>query len=279
MRVMRDSLYVILVCMVAMMHAYQMIEEKPIVVVVTSYNNKDWYQLNLNSIFVQQYSNYRVIYIDDLSTDGTGKLVEDYIKERGQEDRVRLIHNTQRLLAGANHDYAIRSCKDDEIVIILNGDDWFAHDGVLYFINRIYADPNIWLTYGQYQVYPSGQLGHCCAMPEDIIKNNAFRTYISTPSHLRTFYAGLYKQIKIDDLLYEGEYLKMTEDLAMMYPMMEMARDGHFKFVPDILLTYNNANVLNDHKVSRQLQKDMDTFIRSKKPYDRVKKPFKSYSH
>jgi glycosyltransferase involved in cell wall biosynthesis len=40
------------------------------------------YKRNLDSILQQNYTNYKVYYIDDYSTDKTGEFVEKYIKER-----------------------------------------------------------------------------------------------------------------------------------------------------------------------------------------------------
>ena len=37
------------------------------------------YLRNLDSIFQQEYTNYHVVYVDDASTDGTGKYVEKYM--------------------------------------------------------------------------------------------------------------------------------------------------------------------------------------------------------
>src|SRR3990167_5715498 len=74
----------------------QPVAEKPFVIIVPSYNNSAWYRFNLDSIFIQQYDNYRVIYIDDCSTDKTGKLVEQYIKKQKNKD-IALIKNTQRI--------------------------------------------------------------------------------------------------------------------------------------------------------------------------------------
>jgi len=53
--------------------------EKPIVLIVASYNNTQWYKWNLDSIFNQKYKNYHVIYIDDCSKDDTYELVKNYI--------------------------------------------------------------------------------------------------------------------------------------------------------------------------------------------------------
>ena len=58
------------------------LKEHPLVVIIPSYNNAQWYKKNLDSVFNQRYSNYRIIYLDDASTDQTGYLVEKYIQEK-----------------------------------------------------------------------------------------------------------------------------------------------------------------------------------------------------
>ncbi|MCK5632133.1 glycosyltransferase, partial [bacterium] len=67
--------------------------EKPIVLVIASYNNANWYKKNIDTVVSQNYSNWRIVYVDDCSTDGTGNLVEQYIKELEIEDKVTLIKN------------------------------------------------------------------------------------------------------------------------------------------------------------------------------------------
>jgi len=249
--------------------------EKHIVVVIASYNNKDWYKKNLDSVFCQQYRNYHIIYIDDNSSDGTGKLVKKYILEKGQISRTILICNKNRQGALANQYKAIHSCNDHDIIIIVDGDDWLAHDDVFTKVNEVYSDNNVWLTYGQFQSYPSDNIGFCCPFPKEIITRNAFRNFINIPSHLRTFYAGLFKKIRIKDLLYKGNFFTMTGDIAAMFPMIEMARD-HFKFIPDVLYIYNEATPINDHKVSKQLQRQLDLEIRQRKRYKKIDSPFSS---
>jgi glycosyltransferase involved in cell wall biosynthesis len=249
--------------------------ERCIVIVTASYNNSKWYQWNLDSVFNQQYDNWRLIYVDDCSPDGTCELVQAYVKEKRLEHRVTLIRNTIRRKALANLYYAIWSCHDREIVIILDGDDRLAHDQVFSYLNAMYADPAVWLTYGQFREHPSGVPGFCEPMPDWVVQKNMFRKYPIAPSHLRTFYAGLFKQIKTEDLFYNSDFFPMTYDLAMMFPMIEMAREGHFRFIPEVLLDYNTANPINDHKVSKELQQKCDAVIRSRKPYDPIVIPFR----
>ena len=111
--------------------------EKPMVVVVPSYNNIRWCKKNLRSILNQNYGNYRVIYIDDASVDGTSEAVKKIVRARHAEPLVQLIVNKERLGALANLYHAIYSCKDDEIIVTVDGDDWLKHNDVLKNLNTV----------------------------------------------------------------------------------------------------------------------------------------------
>ncbi|MCL4361431.1 glycosyltransferase family 2 protein [Candidatus Dependentiae bacterium] len=244
------------------------------VIVIPSYNNEQWYKNNLNSVFSQTYFNYRVIYIDDCSSDGTYSLVKDYLEKNNKTEKVILIKNNKRCGALANHYKAIHMCKDDEIIVCLDGDDWFANDNVLKYLNKIYQDPKIWLTYGQFANWPTGQLGWCEEIPKDIVKQNKFREFGFVSPQLRTYYAWLAKKVKFEDLLYKNkdgklDFFPIAGDVALMFPMLEMAA-FHFKFIPKILCQRNVATELNDFKVNPDLQIEVTNFIRSKKPYKRL---------
>ncbi len=243
--------------------------ERPLVVVIPSYHNAEWYQRNLDSVFMQQYQNYRVIYIDDCSPDGTGNLVEKYVKDQEQENRVTIIHNTKRRGALANHYRAIHMCENHEIVLCLDGDDWLKHKHVFERVNYAYKDPNVWLTYGQYEIYPTSELGHCRKLPESIISHHAYRECMWVTSALRTFYAGLFKQIKLQDLLLDGNFFQASGDLAFMYPMLEMA-NGKFTFIDDILYVYNCATPHNDFKMRVLVQIFSSNVIRARKKYKAI---------
>ena len=55
-------------------------ETKPrFVYIVPSYNNKDWYKRNIDSMIYQKNTNWHMIYIDDCSDDGTFDLVKEYL--------------------------------------------------------------------------------------------------------------------------------------------------------------------------------------------------------
>jgi glycosyltransferase involved in cell wall biosynthesis len=254
-------------------HAQAPVEEKQIVIVVASYNNAQWYAWNLDSLFCQEYKSYHIIYIDDCSTDGTYELVKEYIRVKGQENRVTLIKNERRIGALANQYGAIHMCDNTDIICICDGDDAFANSKVLKIVNTVYQDPNIWLTYGQFREVPTQEQGFCCHYPPGIVTRNAFREYHHTPSHLRTFYAGLFKHIHKKDLMDGNDFFEMTGDMAAMIPMIEMACD-HYKFIPYTLYLYNVNNSISDHCKDKNMQSRIDKEIRSRPRYAKLHNPF-----
>lgn len=251
-------------------------DEKRMMVVIASYNNERWARWSLQSVLDQDYSNYRVIYVDDCSTDNTYQEARNYIIERGMQDRVVLIHNEERLgSAAGNHYRAIhRFCEPQDVVIILDGDDRLAHRNVMRYLNNVYSDGVTWLTYGQFREFPSGNHGWATAMPANVIAHNAFRAFPAVPTHLRTFYAGLFMNLRKEELMVDGKFLDMTSDAAEMMPMVEMARCGHFKFIPDVLLDYNTTNPISDHCISKTRQRQLDLMIRAQQKRAPINTPF-----
>jgi glycosyltransferase involved in cell wall biosynthesis len=250
--------------------------EKPIIIVICSYNNSEWYRKNLDTIFSQNYENYSVIYIDDFSPDNTGDLVKQYVEEHGLEDKCLLIKNKQRSFKMANLYKGYHMCPDNTIIIEYDGDDWLPDPEVFSAINKTYTNADIWMTYGHFMTWPSQVSTESMpnvivtTIPEDLIKNNLFRKIDGCIwAGLRTYYAWLVKRVRLQDLLYKNNWLSRTSDTAIMLPMFEMA--GHrYAFINRILLMHNHATTLNDYKVDARLQYRLELFIRALPPYDRL---------
>lgn len=249
------------------------IEHKEIVVIIPSYNNIAWYERNLDSILNQAYDNWSVIYIDDCSCDGTGNAVHKYLYDHQSTHTITLIRNEQRRGALYNLYHAIHGCADNAIIVTLDGDDWFANNRVLEHINTVYNDPNVWMTYGTYQIYPDGTLGSWHAIDQAVIDANAFRKSRWVTSHLRTFYATLFKRIALDDLMHQGAFFQVTWDMAFMFPMLEMA-GCHSRHIPHVLYVYNQSNPINDYKVRLPLVLATDKLIRAKSRYEPLENLF-----
>jgi len=260
--------------------------ERPLVAVVCSYRNAEWAERNLDSIFNQEYSNFRLIYVDDCSPDNNAQIVRDYIKKHGLEDRVIFISNTKRHRKLANLYKAFYLCHDDEIVVMVDGDDWLAHSQVFKKINALYQDESLWLTYGQYKNVPVKEAerwgwrekGYCRAIPKHIVDRHAYRQYAFVYMHPRTFRAWLFKLVRLEDLLaetvdgYKGDFYPAANDNAFFYPMVEMAHT-HIKFISDILYIRNLYNEIVGFKVDHHLQKASAHEIRKKSRYPVLRQP------
>ena len=247
-------------------------KEKRFVIVIPSYNNQRWCEKNIFSALNQDYGNFRIIFTDDCSSDETYKLVSAAVEASPNKHRCTIIRNQTRVGALANLYNMIHSCADDEIVLTLDGDDWFPHNNVLNKLREHYKSGDIWMTYGQYTNSTDGAYGVAARYSDSVIATNTFRKAPWGASHLRTFYSWLFKKIKKEDLYYQGSFMMMTWDLGMMIPMLEMA-GPHSKFIPDILYVYNMENILNDHKVNGKLQQALDKYVRTLPKYARTTVP------
>ena len=244
---------------------------KKFVIVIPSYKNAKWAEKNILSALNQNYENYRIIYTDDCSPDNTFDIVTNVTNSHKNKNKAKLIRNPARCGALENLYNMIHSCDDDEIILTLDGDDWLADNEVLNKLNKVYQE-DVWMTYGQYKNYPPPGLGIARQIPNNIIQANNYRQYAWCSSHLRTFYTWLFKNIKKEDLLYEGKFAPSAWDMYIMFPMLEMS-GNHAKFINEVLYIYNLENPINDHKVDQKLQQNLDRVCRGKQKYSLLNSP------
>jgi glycosyltransferase involved in cell wall biosynthesis/SAM-dependent methyltransferase len=249
-----------------------MSSNKKFVIVIPSYNNEKYCEKNMQSAIDQNYDRYRIIFTDDCSSDETFNKVSAIANASNKSSKITCVKNTDRKGALENLYNMIHSCDDDEIILTLDGDDWFPDAEVLNKLNKIYSENDVWITYGQYKNTASNSMGHCRPYDSHVITNNSFRSATWNASHLRTFYTWLFKRIKKEDLMQDGKFFVMTWDFAIMFPMLEMSGE-HSRYIADILYIYNDNNPINDHKVSRNTQAQLDRHIRGMQRYSRTEKP------
>tara|TARA_R110002096_G_scaffold410195_1_gene609774 strand:+ start:17 stop:2599 length:2583 start_codon:yes stop_codon:yes gene_type:complete len=239
-------------------------------IIIPFYNVEQWIKICIRSVKAQDYNDYECILIDDISTDKSADIVK---KEIGDDKRFRLVSNKNKAYALKNIYDAIELSNPDQedIIVTLDGDDWLANKGVLKTLNDKYTKSNCWLTYGSYAEYPGGRRGKFSKqLPTTVINDGSYREVEWCTSHMRTFKYHLWSKIEKEDLLdEEGNFFRMTWDLAFMFPMLEMA--GHkAKFISDILYVYNLGNPLNDHKIDNAFQLKLEKQIRAKERYPRI---------
>lgn len=169
----------------------------------------------------------------------------------------------------------IHKAKPNQVIVHLDGDDRFAHAQVLERLAFAYADRQVWLTYGSYKAEPDSFHHINAELPEWVLKENAFRRYDYVTSHLKSFYAKLFHNIKKKHLKYKRKFVSTGSDVAYMFPMLEQASRGHILFIREVLYIYNYQNPLNDHKNCNDLRELITKRLKGLKPYKPLKKLFR----
>jgi hypothetical protein len=239
-------------------------------IIVPFYNVEGFISKCIYSLKRQQNDNFKCYLIDDVSDDKSAQIVSLYTAD---DDRFVLIQNEDKKYALGNISDTIESIddiSDDDIVVLLDGDDWLSSNKVLSHLEREYGDTGCLMTYGSYVYSPSGKKGiEPSKYPDVVIKNNSYRTDSWRASHLRTFRYKMWKEIDKNDLKNEDGYYKVAYDQAIMLPLLEMC--GHeAHYIPEVMHVYNRINPLNVDKVKQQEQFETAQEIRSKQPYQRL---------
>lgn len=192
-------------------------EHKSFVIVLYAYNDGLWCERALKSIFQQDYDHYRVIVVDDGSIDQTHEKSKDFILKNNQDEKVILIRNQQRLGTVACLYRAVDSCLDREIVIPIEAKNWLSSPLALKRINLAYQNPDVWLTFGKTIYYPSYDIGE---------------------SKKASFYAGLFKQLRLKDLFQKGLFVDRLE--SYQSSMIDLS-GGRIKKIKDPITFTNKA--------------------------------------
>ncbi len=267
-------------------------QQRHITVIVPSFNNKNYYRHNLDSVFTQTYQNFNVVYIDDCSTDGMGALVDQYVNDRHLQSRITVLHNSYNRGAMANIYGAVHMCQDTDLVVVLDGDDAFLNNRVLEFIEKVHRERGCWVSYAQFKNLPEQKakecglpvMGYAQSTPNHIIATRAFRNHPWIWSGLRSFDAWLFKQIRLVDLLdarpgHEGKFFNVCCDNAYFFPMLEMAGEK-MCFISDPLLYRNVDTPLNDFKVKSHIDRiEIPRDIRAKPHYPTLQQPVLTNAH
>jgi len=231
-------------------------------VITPFYNPGDFLELSVNSVLNQKYDDFQVIYIDDCSTDGSDK----YIPK--DHPKVKYIRNTERKTALENlHNAIMEHCNAEDIVAIVDGDDYLSTKNALQIINDIYSSGEYWIVYGSSVASDGSKINSKAYTEQEFTQLRNWHMYVS---HMRTFKASLYHKIGEFDKNYscmkdkDGNFYKMTYDCAMLFPMMEMAGFNRIKFNDKIIYIYNRQNPLSDCYVNEPLQKSIHQEINLK---------------
>jgi len=269
-------------------------------IVVPFYNPGEFLDMCINSILTQNYENYEVLFIDDCSTDGSYSKIPDCkfktkadgtpeLDEEGKPviiekhplleitkcSNVLAWRSSQRNTALANiHNGVMNFCTDpDDIVVILDGDDWLLNKNALSYINEYYNEHDCWIMYGSSK-WTDGR--KCCSAPYTKEEFPRLRKVPFKVSHIRTFRAGIYHEIGKQDPDFNcfkdatGEWYKSAYDVCMFLPLLEIAGFEKTKHNDKALYVYNRNNPISDDKVDQNLQWSCHEAITKKNKFNTI---------
>lgn len=216
-------------------------KEKPLhfTIVSTVLNAERWIEKHIASVSSQTFSNFSHVVIDAKSDDQTAALAQHALDRAPYHSR--LLVNVERQPSLENCWWTWKGLPDEEIIVWLDGDDWFAQDRALEVLALAYAAPSEpWLTYGQF-MFSDGEVGFAGPYPPGA--NVRFMDWRAT--HLKTFRAGLVKKLaRVSDVIPSclvqpsGALVSLATDKAIMWPLLEMA-GSRYTCIYQVLCVYN----------------------------------------
>ena len=198
----------------------------------------------LDSVYSQFYPRnlVRHIFIDDASTDTTNDLILEWLRNH-PDNNVNYIRNHQRTGGCANNLAGFRIAPPGSIICELNGDDWLPDPGVISYLNKVYQNPHVWMTYNTAKT-KQGRLVKPVPISKDIIRNNSYREKASFGRHLHTFRQELFTHLKEESLIDPdtGEYFISGDDKAFYLSLQELA-GWHSRHLYRFTYIYNYSGI------------------------------------
>src|SRR6185503_20803706 len=156
---------------------------------------------------------------------------------------VELVENQSNLGGCANYTTGFRRAPADAIVLQVDGDDWLPDPQVLAYLNMVYHDPEVWMTYNTWIASDGGPSNNSLPLPKRVVARNAYRDSRYVTSHLHSFRAPLFRHVRDASLVdpETGEPWRSAVDHACYLPMLELA-GRHSRHLDRITYVYNHRS-------------------------------------
>ena len=195
--------------------------------VIPVYNSDKYIGRCLDSITEQTYTNWRAVVVDDCSTDKTFRIASS-----STDTRIQVRQNDTRRRQAYSRYTVYTQAEDNEICVMLDGDDWLYDEHVLTKLNTLYSlNPNLVTTYGGFVWHENNKTQSLVRgqdeFPVHIVEQQDYRNYKWISQHMRTMRAHAIKNIPTCHLKYDGEWLKAVTDRAEMLYALEQSNGHH----------------------------------------------------
>jgi hypothetical protein len=165
------------------------------------------------------------------------------------------------------------NCKEDDVIIILDGDDELYGNDALNIIEKTYRENDVYVTFGNYYRRYNDKISKkinvdCSRDYATIVRNHSYRSMDIWFgfSHLKTFKYKLFASVP--DKYFKDKnnnYFKSSTDVATMISVLERS-GGKFKCInePIYIYTHDHPNSHHNNNNGLKKQRKNEIYIRSK---------------
>ena len=99
------------------------IMEKLVSIIIVNWNGKKWIKKCFDSMLLQTYSNFEIIFVDNSSVDDSIEFVKNNYKDK----RIKVIKSDKNLGFAGGNNLGIKNSRG-ELILLLNSDTWIEND-------------------------------------------------------------------------------------------------------------------------------------------------------
>jgi glycosyltransferase involved in cell wall biosynthesis len=237
------------------------------VFIAPMFNASQYLSQMLISIISQSYNNWKLILIDDVSSqdekEKSKKIISRYqnllVDSNENPEKLSVIWNVDKAWEVANVLKGISLCHDNDIICRIDADDWLTEIDALACLDSIYQQTGaeaLWTAHrwGFTDKNISGPM----SPDSDPYKH----PWVS--SHLKTFRKYLLNNVKDENFRGEdGNYVRRAGDQAIYLPVLKNTNKRGF--IPRCMYHYTINDVPDTYQTpDARFQRDEALFIRSR---------------
>ena len=209
------------------------------VFLIPAYNCEKEIKQTLMSVFSQSYDDWRIILIDDVSTDNTTKVAKELVERFGYSKRTSFVRREEKYGEVRNTIVEVKFLADREVVVRLDAGDWLTDNDTLWYLNQVYKEHNPAVCWtDQRWSYTTFSISNKL----NLQPNQSVYEHPWVSSHLKTFRASALKKVNPKNFYdSDGKWIMIACDQAVFLPMMHLAIKENLPlvFLPIVCYHYN----------------------------------------
>lgn len=224
----------------------------------------------LASVVAQSYKNWRVILIDDVSSQrevneeagiitAWRMMCQPGMRDDNSDCQILVNWNSEKRWEVANVLTGLSRCKDDDIVCRLDADDWLTDTDALACLNQVYEKTDVEALWSAHRWgFSDKNISDHLPANVDVYRH----PWVS--SHLKTFRKRLINGVNDKNFRGEdGQYIRRAGDQAIYLPVLHRARKRGF--VPRVFYHYTIKDVPETYQTpDAHFQRDEALFLRAR---------------